>query len=120
MAVVFVPMTVIMVVRPVVVRELVVVRVGGGGGGWAAGLGHGKALLPAYCKPCSGYGVKPAPAAADGVTRSQSTRVARKRKALAITLTEDRAMAAAATTGESSQPKKGYSTPAARGMPATL
>jgi hypothetical protein len=50
----------------------------------------------------------------------QSTFAVRKRSALPITLTDDRAMAAAATTGDSSRPNKGYSTPAANGMPATL
>jgi pimeloyl-ACP methyl ester carboxylesterase len=42
------------------------------------------------------------------------------RRALAITLTDDAAIAAAAITGESSRPKTGYSTPAAIGMPAAL
>jgi hypothetical protein len=43
-----------------------------------------------------------------------------KRKALAMTLTEDIAIAAAPMTGESRMPKKGYSTPAAIGTPAAL
>ena len=55
-----------------------------------------------------------------GADSRYSTFTVRKRNALPITLTEDSAMAAAATTGESNKPKKGYSTPAASGMPATL
>ncbi len=51
---------------------------------------------------------------------AQSTFNVRRRSAFAITLTDDSAIAAAATTGESSTPKNGYSTPAASGMPATL
>src|SRR4051812_20046308 len=42
-----------------------------------------------------------------------STRSVRSRSALAITLTEDSAIAAAAMTGDSRTPKNGYSTPAA-------
>lgn len=42
------------------------------------------------------------------------------RNALAMTLTELSAMAAAASIGESSQPVSGYSTPAATGMPSAL
>ena len=42
------------------------------------------------------------------------------RRALRMTDTEESAMAAAAMTGDSSQPNAGYSTPAAMGMPATL
>lgn len=53
-------------------------------------------------------------------SKSQSTETVRKRSAFAMTLTDDNAIAAAATTGESSKPKNGYSTPAASGMPATL
>jgi hypothetical protein len=49
-----------------------------------------------------------------------STFAARRRSALATTLTDDRAIAAAAMTGDRSRPKKGYGTPAASGMPATL
>jgi hypothetical protein len=37
-----------------------------------------------------------------------------------MTLTDDSAIAAAATTGDSSSPKNGYRTPAASGIPATL
>ena len=44
----------------------------------------------------------------------------RKRNALAMTLTEDSAMAAAAMIGDSSQPKAGYNRPAAIGTPAAL
>ena len=42
------------------------------------------------------------------------------RVALAITLTEDSAMAAAAMIGDSRMPNTGYSTPAATGTPAAL
>ena len=42
------------------------------------------------------------------------------RSALPMTLTEDSAMASAATMGESSSPNTGYSTPAAIGTPAAL
>lgn len=45
---------------------------------------------------------------------------ARSLKALPITLTEDRDIAAAAMIGESSNPKNGYKMPAAIGMPAVL
>ena len=44
----------------------------------------------------------------------------RSRKALAITETLDRLMAAAAMIGESSKPVNGYSTPAAMGIPSVL
>lgn len=39
--------------------------------------------------------------------RHRSTLTPRRRSALAITLTDDRAIAAAATTGDNSRPKKG-------------
>ncbi len=42
------------------------------------------------------------------------------RSELAMTLTDESAMAVAASTGESSMPKNGYSTPAATGTPAAL
>ena len=42
------------------------------------------------------------------------------RKALLITDTELKLMAAAAIIGESSRPKKGYSTPAITGAPGAL
>jgi hypothetical protein len=42
------------------------------------------------------------------------------RSALAMTLTDESAIAAAAITGDSVRPKKGYSTPAAIGTPAAL
>lgn len=48
------------------------------------------------------------------------SRTDRSRSALPITLTEDRAMAIAASAGESIQPKAGNSTPAAIGMPTAL
>jgi hypothetical protein len=51
---------------------------------------------------------------------THSTLTARSRSALPMTLTDDRAMAAAATTGDNSMPENGYRTPAASGMPATL
>jgi hypothetical protein len=44
----------------------------------------------------------------------------RNRKALPITEAELKLMASAAIMGESSQPVKGYSRPAARGMPSAL
>lgn len=44
----------------------------------------------------------------------------RSRNALAITETEEKLIASAAITGESSTPKTGYSTPAAIGTPAVL
>lgn len=44
----------------------------------------------------------------------------RKRNAFPITDTELNAIAAAANTGVSSNPQKGYSTPAAIGMPRLL
>jgi len=44
----------------------------------------------------------------------------RSRSALAITLTEDRDMAAAAIMGERRRPRAGYKTPAAMGTPAAL
>ena len=53
-------------------------------------------------------------------TRGYSIFTVRRRSALLMTLTDDSAIAAAATTGDSSHPKNGYSTPAASGMPATL
>ena len=53
-------------------------------------------------------------------TTSHSTRTARSRSAFAITLTDDSAIAAAATTGDNNRPENGYSTPAASGMPAVL
>ena len=43
-----------------------------------------------------------------------------RRMALLITDTELKLMAAAAIIGDSSRPKKGYSTPAAIGTPSTL
>lgn len=46
--------------------------------------------------------------------------IRRNRKALVITDTELKLMAAAAIMGESSRPKKGYNTPAATGTPAAL
>ena len=52
--------------------------------------------------------------------RRQAMVSPRSRKALTITLTDDSAIAAAATAGDSSSPNTGYSTPAATGMPATL
>lgn len=42
------------------------------------------------------------------------------RSALPTTLTDDSAMAAAATAGDKSQPVNGYSRPAAKGTPAAL
>ena len=42
------------------------------------------------------------------------------RSALPTTLTEDRAMAAAPSIGDSRMPNTGYSTPAAIGTPAAL
>ena len=42
------------------------------------------------------------------------------RKALDITDTDDRLIAAAAMIGDSKSPVKGYSTPAATGMPTAL
>ena len=48
------------------------------------------------------------------------SRLARSRRALLMTLTEDSAIAAAAMTGERSRPNAGYRMPAATGMPATL
>ena len=54
-----------------------------------------------------------------GVPSGQrSTRLSRK--ALVITETEDRLIAAAAIIGESSRPVKGYSSPAAIGTPSAL
>lgn len=44
----------------------------------------------------------------------------RRRRALAITETELKLMAALASIGLSSQPRNGYRTPAATGMPITL
>jgi hypothetical protein len=58
--------------------------------------------------------------ASEAISPCHPTFTLRKRSAFPITLTDDNAMAAAATTGDSSRPNKGYSTPAARGMPATL
>jgi hypothetical protein len=56
------------------------------------------------------------------VTRSnvQSTRAVRSRRALAMTDTLDRLIAAAASIGDSSSPVNGYRTPAAIGMPSVL
>ena len=42
------------------------------------------------------------------------------RKALAMTLTEESAMASAASAGDNSSPITGYSNPAATGTPAEL
>jgi len=53
-------------------------------------------------------------------TAGHSTRTARSRSAFAITLTDDNAIAAAATTGDNNRPENGYSTPAASGTPAVL
>lgn len=47
-------------------------------------------------------------------------RIRRSRDALEMTLTLDRAIARAASIGESSIPKTGYSTPAAIGIPIAL
>jgi len=47
-------------------------------------------------------------------------RARRRRKALEMTDTEEKLMAAAAITGLSSSPKAGYSTPAASGTPSEL
>jgi hypothetical protein len=47
-------------------------------------------------------------------------RTARKRRALAITETELRAIAAAANMGDSKIPKNGYRSPAPMGMPRAL
>jgi hypothetical protein len=44
----------------------------------------------------------------------------RNRSALAITLTDDKAIAAAASTGDSKSPNAGYKIPAATGTPAAL
>ena len=44
----------------------------------------------------------------------------RNLSALAITLTDDNAIAAAASTGDSKSPKAGYKIPAATGTPAAL
>ena len=44
----------------------------------------------------------------------------RNLSALAITLTDDKAIAAAASTGDSKSPKAGYKIPAATGTPAAL
>ena len=44
----------------------------------------------------------------------------RKRSELLTTVTDESAIAPAASTGESSHPVKGYSSPAATGMSATL
>src|SRR5438067_2099810 len=44
----------------------------------------------------------------------------RSRKALATTLTDDRAIAAAATMGDNKIPKTGYRAPAATGTPTAL
>src|SRR5690606_22416432 len=52
--------------------------------------------------------------------RRQSMRTIRSRSALAITLTDDSAIAAAAMTGDSRMPKTGYRIPAATGTPAAL
>lgn len=46
--------------------------------------------------------------------------IRRSRKALVITDTELKLMAAAAIMGDSSRPKTGYSTPAATGTPRAL
>ena len=53
-----------------------------------------------------------------GRLRYKSMRL--RRMALLITDTELKLMAAAAIIGDSSRPKKGYSTPAAIGTPSTL
>lgn len=47
-------------------------------------------------------------------------RVVLRRSAFPTTLTDDSAIAAAATIGDSSSPNVGYSTPAAIGIPAAL
>ena len=52
--------------------------------------------------------------------RLQSSVAARSRSALAMTLNDDSAIAAAAMMGDSSRPKAGYKTPAAMGTPAAL
>jgi len=49
-----------------------------------------------------------------------SLRPRRSRSEFVTTVTELKAIAALANTGESSRPKAGYSTPAATGMPITL
>ena len=54
------------------------------------------------------------------VAAQPSSLLPRSRNALAMTLTDDKAMAAAATAGDRSIPVIGYNTPAAIGMPATL
>ena len=50
----------------------------------------------------------------------QSSRTRASRSALAITLTEDSAIAAAPSIGDSRMPNHGYSAPAAIGTPAAL
>jgi len=55
-----------------------------------------------------------------GAESAGSARVDRSRRALPITDTELRDMAAAAMTGDSRIPKKGYSRPAATGTPRVL
>gem|GEM_PF-2015485 len=55
-----------------------------------------------------------------GVVLACQTLTLRKRKALAMTETELRLIAALASMGLSSKPKKGYSAPAAIGTPNTL
>ena len=59
----------------------------------------------------------PSPAAASLIAQS---RTRDSRSALATTLTEDSAIAAAAIIGDSRMPNTGYSTPAAIGTPAAL
>lgn len=54
------------------------------------------------------------------VTRLGYSLIRRNRSALLITDTELKLIAAAAMMGESSNPKSGYKTPAAMGMPSTL
>jgi hypothetical protein len=54
----------------------------------------------------------------DFVRYSSFTRASRN--ALAITLTDDSAIAAAPTIGDSKMPNSGYSAPAAIGTPAAL
>ena len=79
-------------------------------------VGH-EALIGMYSHP------EEATAIAEWVShrnRGQPIRAKRRRRALAITLTEDRAIAAAAMIGDSSRPKTGYRTPAAIGTPAAL
>ncbi len=53
-------------------------------------------------------------------SRGQSIRAVRRRSEFVTTVTLDTAIAAAASTGESTQPVKGYKSPAATGISSTL